>query len=93
MKKTTAYARKRRHAGTAFNGAEWMNTINRVRPYDDAPLPGFFETKDAAQKSEVVVRRALQSLLDCVAPDDTCTRCTRARAGRHSDSRAANPTD
>lgn len=71
MKKTTAYARKRRHAGTAFNGAEWMNTINRVRPYDDAPLPGFFETKDAAHKSEVVVRQALQSLLDCVAPDDT----------------------
>jgi len=71
MKKTTTYARNRRHNGGAYNGAEWMNTINRVRSFDDDPLPGFHETKDAASKSEVLVRIALQSLLDCVPPKDT----------------------
>lgn len=71
VKKTTKFARKRAHTGGAYNGVEWMNTINRVRPYDDEPLPGFFDTKDAASKSEVLVRVALQSLLDCTPPKDT----------------------
>ena len=70
MKKTSKYSRKRLHAKTEYNGAAWMNTINGVRSYDDAPPPGFSDTKAAADKAEVIVRTALQSLLDCTAPDD-----------------------
>jgi hypothetical protein len=39
MRKTSEYARKRRVMNT-YNGAEWLNTITKCRPYDDQPLPG-----------------------------------------------------
>ena len=72
MKKTTAYARKRAHLGpmVTFNGAEWMNTLNRVRSNSEAPPHGFLGNAEAAIRSAVVVRKALQSLLDCQLPDD-----------------------
>lgn len=72
MRKTSAYARKRARLGPLhiFNATEWMNTINRSRSYADEPLEGFFPTKDAAIKSDVVVREALQRLLDCAMPTD-----------------------
>lgn len=72
MRKTSAYARKRAHLGpmVTFNGAEWMNTINRVRSNSEAPPHAFLCNAEAAMRSEVVVRKALQSLLDCTLPDD-----------------------
>lgn len=72
MRKTSAYARKRAHLGpmVTFNGAEWMNTINRVRSNSEAPPHAFLGNAEAAMRSEVVVRKALQSLLDCTLPDD-----------------------
>lgn len=72
MRKTSAYARKRAHLGpmVTFNGAEWMNTINRVRSNSEAPPHAFLGNAEAAMRSEVVVRKALQTLLDCTLPDD-----------------------
>jgi len=72
MRKTTAYARKRAHLGpmVTFNGAEWINTINRVRSNSEAPPHAFLGNAEAAMRSEVVVRKALQTLLDCSLPDD-----------------------
>lgn len=72
MRKTSAYARKRAHLGpmVTFNGAKWMNTINRVRSNSEAPPHAFLGNAEAAMRSEVVVRKALQSLLDCTLPDD-----------------------
>lgn len=72
MRKTSAYARKRAHLGpmVTFNGAEWMNTINRVRSNSEAPPHAFLGNAEAAMRSEVVVRKALQTLLDCSLPDD-----------------------
>lgn len=72
MRKTSVYTRKRARivALRTFNGAEWMNAINRVRSYSEAPPDGFAVTTDAALRAENVVRKALQSLLDCALPDD-----------------------
>ena len=69
MKKTTAYARKRKNTGPIVDGMAWANAINGVRPYDE-PDHALWNTKAAADKAEVIVRTALQSLLDCTAPDD-----------------------
>lgn len=72
MKKISAYSRKRLHKGPVhtFNGAAWMNTITSARSYSEAPPEGFADTADAALRSENVVRKALQSLLDCLLPED-----------------------
>ena len=69
MKKTTAYARKRKNTGPIVDGMAWANAINGVRPYDE-PAHTLWDTSAAADKAEVIVRTALQSLLDCTAPDD-----------------------
>ncbi len=53
-----------------FNGAAWMNTINRVRSNSEPPPHAFLGDAEAAARSEVVVRKALQTLLDCSLPDD-----------------------
>ena len=65
MKKTSAYSRKRRaSASHTYNGAEWLNTIQRSRPYTaEPPIPGFFGTESAAVKAETLVRDALDTLL------------------------------
>lgn len=75
-KKMTAYARKRLgkpHAGT-FNGAEFLNTLQRCRPYTEEPLPGSWleGTQEAADNARNIVNRALGKLVSHkLKPDDT----------------------
>lgn len=66
-KKMSAYTRKRlgiQNAGT-FNGAEFLNTLQRCRPYTDEPLPGSWleGTQDAADNARNHVNRALGALV------------------------------
>lgn len=78
-RKTSAYARKIRrqpHLGVV-NGAEWLNAIQRSRPYDVAePIPGTWlpgggETRSAATLVALRVRAAFDRLrLGDVPPDD-----------------------
>lgn len=66
-KKMTAYARKRlgNPAARTFNGAEFLNTLQRCRPYTDEPLPGSWleGTQDAADNARNIVNRALGALV------------------------------
>jgi hypothetical protein len=65
VRKTTAYARKIRRTGPGFNGAAWMNTMERCRPYTDEPILPCFQpagTLSAAVKSALVVREAFETL-------------------------------
>ncbi|MBX9612463.1 MAG: hypothetical protein K2X51_12650 [Burkholderiales bacterium] len=67
-RKTSPYSRKRQ-AGHSYNGAEWLNAIQRSRPYTaETPIPGFFGTESAAVKAEILVRDALDTLLCHRAP-------------------------
>lgn len=70
MRKTTAYARKHRRTGGMYNGAEFLNAINRSRPYtdDEAPELGLYATQDAAVKAAVLVRTALQVMSTGATP-------------------------
>lgn len=62
-RKSSLYGRKRR-PGHSYNGAEWLNAIQRSRPYTaEPPIPGFFGTESAAIKAETLVRDALDTLL------------------------------
>ena len=65
-KKMTAYARKRlgKPGAHQFNGAEFLNTIQRCRPYTDEPIPGSWleGTQDAADKARNRVNAALGKL-------------------------------
>jgi hypothetical protein len=70
MRKTSAYARKQRRAadGGTYNGAEWLNTIQRARSYTDEPIPGSFlecggSTLRAANNSLLKVHESLDSML------------------------------
>lgn len=73
-RKTSAYARrmKRQPAKGLFNGAEWMNTIQRCRQYTEEVVPGSKEgvTISAAIGALRDVRGALNSLLDHEVPAD-----------------------
>lgn len=72
-KKTSAYARKRRHIGPVvqFNGAAWMNTIAGARSYDEDDAPaGIESSKSAADKCELRVRMAATGLLTGARPTD-----------------------
>jgi hypothetical protein len=65
-KKMTPYARKRLgnpNAGT-YNGAEFLNTLQRCRPYTDEPIPGSWVegTQGAADKARNSVNAALGAL-------------------------------
>lgn len=66
MKKTTAYAKKRRRQGSIYNAGEWLNAIQRCRQYTDEPIPGseLEGTQDAATKAELLVRQALDDLMN-----------------------------
>ena len=71
MRKTSAYARKRRHLGpvVAFNGAAWMNTIALHRPYDEpTDAAGIEGTADTADRCEMLVRMAAQGLIEGSRP-------------------------
>lgn len=74
MKKLSKYAAKRRHRQGelhTWNGAEWMNVIQRCNTYGEKPdLPGFIDTTVASQKSMLLVREALDSLMTCTRPED-----------------------
>jgi hypothetical protein len=64
MRKTSTYARKQRLAGATFNGAEWMNQIQRCRTYSDEPIIGSWVdgTQSAATKAMLLVRQAFESI-------------------------------
>lgn len=66
-KKMSAYARKRLGKPDAgkFNGAEFLNTLQRCRPYTDEPLPGSWieGTQDAADNARNLVNRALGAMV------------------------------
>jgi hypothetical protein len=73
-RKTSIYARKRR--ATLFNGAEWLNTIQRSRAYTAEAIPGaapsMTGTEDAAVKAELMARDALQVLLSGAPRGQDC---------------------
>ncbi|MDF3821677.1 hypothetical protein P3G55_17365 [Leptospira sp. 96542] len=73
-RKTTAYSRKRR-PGHVYNAAAWLNTIQRVQTFGEAPaMPILLTTADACMKAELLVRDALDGLLNHARPED----CDRA---------------
>ena len=88
MRKTSAYARKmRRQSDRAqFNGAEWINTLQRCRGYTDEPIPGAWnpdggQTVTAANGAALRVRSAFDVIKSSsVAPDDTEPHDLLARA-------------
>ena len=64
-RKTTKFARKRRATGGLYNGAEWLNTISKCRPYTTEILPGAVidePTQDAADKAIKKTREAFSRL-------------------------------
>lgn len=75
-RKMSAYGRKmkRQPQKQVYNGAEWINTIQRCRPYTEEVVPGTTQgtTIGAASGALRDIRGALNSLLDHqVATDDT----------------------
>lgn len=70
MKKTTAYARKQRRRLDGYNALEFMNAIERCRPYTERPeVPtGLEPTQDAATKALVIVRTAFEALRTGATP-------------------------
>lgn len=76
MRKTSAYARKmrRRQAGEVFNGAEWLNTLQRCRQYTPEPLPGSWLPGNisAAENMRQTVQTSLHRLCQGqVKPEET----------------------
>lgn len=76
MRKTSAYARKmrRRPAGEVFNGAEWLNTIQRCTQYsNEAPAGSWLGgTLQTAERMRETVRGAYERLINGqVPPADT----------------------
>lgn len=55
MRKISAYARKARARNATYNGAEWLNTLTKCRPYTDELLPGAI----VQEPSFAAVRRAI----------------------------------
>lgn len=70
MRKTSSYARKLRRLGGTFNGAEYLNVIERSRGYTDPAVPelGVHCTEDAAVKALVRVKTALVTLTSGATP-------------------------
>lgn len=70
----SAYGRRlmRQPEKQVFNGAEWINAIQRCRPYTEEVVPGTTQgtTISAAIGALRDVRGALNSLLDHQVPDD-----------------------
>lgn len=71
MRKSSTYARKRR-MNPIYNGAEFLNAIQRSRPYTDEELPGGHrgDTITAANRAELLVRDAAHSLITHQRPLD-----------------------
>lgn len=60
MRKTTAYARKHRRNGAEYNGAAWLNVVQRSTGYSAESLPGSWlpGTQDAAENAVKMVMDA-----------------------------------
>lgn len=73
-RKTSAYARKMRRTGdrATYNGAAWLNTIERCRPYSDQPTPGSWLPPNigTAVKMDIKIHDALARLLARQTPPD-----------------------
>jgi 1,2-phenylacetyl-CoA epoxidase PaaB subunit len=64
-RKTTKFSRKRLATGGLYNGAEWLNTISRCRPYTTETLPGAVvdgSTQEVADKAIEKAREAFARL-------------------------------
>lgn len=72
MKKTSKYSNKRRVTGQSFNGAQWLNTIQRSRTYTDEPIPGstLEGTMGAALGADLRVQDAFVALSQHQKPID-----------------------
>lgn len=72
MKKSTKYSNKRRVTGHSFNGAEWLNTIQRSRTYAAETIPGsnLDGTLSAAVSADMRVRDAFAMLSNHQMPLD-----------------------
>jgi hypothetical protein len=72
MRKTTAYARKMRRTGGTYNGAEFLNTIQRSRGYTEPAEPalGLHDIQDAATKALVLVKFAMEALTTGATPPE-----------------------
>ena len=73
MRKTSTYANKQRQRNDGtFNGAEWLNTIQRCRPYTEEPIIGSWVdgTQSAATKAQLLVRESFQSIKAGTADND-----------------------
>lgn len=71
MKKTTKFANKRRMTRGEYNGAEWINTISRCRPYSTEKVPGATiseTTHIAADNAVLTVWLAFASLKNGTTP-------------------------
>lgn len=72
MKKTTKYSRKRK-AGHTYNGAEFLNAIDRCKTYSSEIAPGGLVTQGtatAADKAEMLVLAAAKDLIEHCKPTD-----------------------
>ena len=94
-RKTTAYARKLRRTGdrATFNGAAWLNTIERCRPYSTEQVPGSWLAPNigAAVKMDIKIHDALQRLLDHKTAADNTEDHDLMAAGQQP--RSAQPGD
>ena len=63
MRKTTAYARKHRRTGAEYNGAAWLNVMQRSTGYSTESLPGSSlpGTQSEADKSLRIVKAAFNA--------------------------------
>lgn len=74
-RKTSAYARRmqRNPRDGSYNGAEWLNTIQRCRAFDEAePIPGSWvpSTAATADNMEKLIRGSLARLIGGQVPQD-----------------------
>ena len=70
---TNKKPRKKRPANRTFNGAAFLNTIDRCKTYSHDVAPGGLVTEgtaSAADKAELMVEAALKDLIDHVKPVD-----------------------
>jgi hypothetical protein len=63
-RKMTKFSRKRQAEGRTWNGAAWLNTLQRCTGYSTESLPGSWVpgTQDAAENAIKLVRDAFESI-------------------------------
>jgi len=74
MRKTSTFSRKRQVSGRTWNGAAWLNVLQRSTGYSTESLPGSWipGTQDAADRALQRVKAAFKSLASgqTLASDD-----------------------